>query len=207
MGQDRTGYRDKMVLIEASRILNPQFNPTTISLTGAQVEILRNVMQYATYDSMFVDEYHNTYYLTPTAEDWDTISAIVADLQEVLMGNPNTVFGYLDRLYTLEDHTTVASGTFEQAHPVVPAGEVHRVLGLSVLTDLGASNVSPYAYLSATNFKYTATIAPVANAWFPVYGFDIILKEDDGLRFFWYGLANNQRIRSVVYGYKMKVPD
>ncbi|GAH00705.1 unnamed protein product, partial [marine sediment metagenome] len=51
-----------------------------------QLELLRNLTQYLHRRSSFADEYHTDYYLCADNDDWDVIEAIVADLEETLMG-------------------------------------------------------------------------------------------------------------------------
>lgn len=82
----RKTYYNKRVLVETSRVLNPQFSDTLICLTGAELEILRNLTQYVHRRSTFASGYTKDYYLAPTNDEWDVLSAIVADLEEKLMG-------------------------------------------------------------------------------------------------------------------------
>lgn len=79
-------YYNPRVLIDTERILDPQFNDILICLTGAQVEMLRNLTQYLHRRSTFAQDYGLIGYLAPDNEDWDTIQAIVASLEEALMG-------------------------------------------------------------------------------------------------------------------------
>ena len=87
----RKAYYDKRVLLDVDRILDPQFDDILVCLTGAQVEMLRNMMQYLHRRSTFVSEYENEYYLAPTSAQWDTLQDIVADLELTLMGCPEIV--------------------------------------------------------------------------------------------------------------------
>ena len=81
----KTYYKPR-VLIDTQRILNPQFDDALLCITGAQNEMLRNLMQYLKRRSTFAEGYTESYYLSPDTNDWDTIQAIVADLEETLMG-------------------------------------------------------------------------------------------------------------------------
>lgn len=81
----RKRYVENRVLIETARILNPQFKSTILYVSGAQLEVLRNLMEYLNRRTTFASEYFNRYYLSPTAEEWDSLLAIVADLEEKLM--------------------------------------------------------------------------------------------------------------------------
>jgi len=79
-------YYGPRVLIETERILNPEFSDTIICITGAQVEMLRNLTQYLHRRSTFSQDNQKDYYLAPNNDDWNTISYVVADLEETLMG-------------------------------------------------------------------------------------------------------------------------
>lgn len=79
-------YYDKRVLIETDRVLNSTFADSLICVTGAQQEMLRNLMQHLHRKSTFVDELADNYYVAPTNEEWDALQMIVAELEEALMG-------------------------------------------------------------------------------------------------------------------------
>jgi len=82
----RKQYYRPRVLVDTSRVLNPQFADSLVCLTGAQLEMLRNLTQYLHRRSTFVDDYGTDYYTTPTNAEWDDIQSIVAELEETLMG-------------------------------------------------------------------------------------------------------------------------
>ena len=74
----RHKYAFNRILIPAGRVLSPEFNAMYVLLTGSHVELLRNLVAYATRETTFVDEYHDGYYLSPDTTDWDSLRAIVA---------------------------------------------------------------------------------------------------------------------------------
>ncbi len=78
-------YYTPRVLIETERILASPFPDAIVCLTGAQVEMLRNLMQYLHRRSTFAQGYEKGYYLAPNNTDWTTIQSIVSDLEESLM--------------------------------------------------------------------------------------------------------------------------
>lgn len=82
----RKPYYKPRVLIDAARVLDPQFDDALLCITGAQLEMLRNLTQYLHRRSTFVSENHDGYYLVAGNDDWDAIQAIVAELEETLMG-------------------------------------------------------------------------------------------------------------------------
>lgn len=87
----RKTYYHTRVLIDTSRILDPQFGDVLVCITGAQLEMLRNLTQYLHRRSTFVSEQFDTHYLAPTSDEWDLLQAEVAELESVLMGCPDIV--------------------------------------------------------------------------------------------------------------------
>ena len=73
------------VLISTERVLDPQYKSTIVEVSGAQLEVLRNLMIYLNRESTFVSEYHTGYYLSPTIAEWDSLLSITANLEEKLM--------------------------------------------------------------------------------------------------------------------------
>ena len=110
----RHKYAFNRVLIPAARILSPEFNAAYLFFTGSQIEILRNLVIYATRETTFVDEYHTDYYITPDDDDLDSVAAIVADLEDVLM---TTALGSPDAYVCVRDKKTANTpgGTFTAA--------------------------------------------------------------------------------------------
>ncbi len=107
----KTFYRPR-VLIETSRVLYPQFGDSVLCITGAQLEMLRNLTQYLHRRSTFASEYETSGYLTPTNEEWDSIQAIVGDLEEVLMGCEqflSLLEGILEQVTCICQQSTVAA--------------------------------------------------------------------------------------------------
>lgn len=107
----RQRYRGSRVLIDTERVLDPQFKPTLLCVTGAQVEMLRNLMAYLNRTTTFVSEYNTDYYLTPTVSEWDSLQSIVASLEDMLM---EVVLGFYDAYICVWDQKAqgVHGGTF-----------------------------------------------------------------------------------------------
>jgi len=82
----RKQYYNPRVLIDTGQVLDPQFDDTWVCLTGAELEMLRNLTQYLHRRSTFVSEYKQAHYLAPTNEEWDTLQSLVSNLEEKLMG-------------------------------------------------------------------------------------------------------------------------
>jgi len=81
----RKTYYQPRVLIDADSVLSASDADAIVCLSLAQLEMLRNVVQYLHRRSAFVSEYHNDYYVVPGNDDWNSIQAVVADLEEKLM--------------------------------------------------------------------------------------------------------------------------
>lgn len=123
----RRSYWYNAVLIESDRVLTPQVADAVIYVTGAQVEMLRNITQYLIRRNTYVSESHLGYYLVPDDSDYDEILAIVADLEETLMGNPNTIWGYSEVKILDGDHTKSGAGDDILYTGQVPEFEVWRL--------------------------------------------------------------------------------
>jgi hypothetical protein len=78
-------YYDKRVLIDTQSVLNSTFPDVILCLSGAQVDMLRNLTQYLHRRSTFAEDYTDAGYLAPSNDDWSIIQGIVADLEEQLM--------------------------------------------------------------------------------------------------------------------------
>ena len=122
----RKAYPTTRILIESSRILTPTFDDGVFFVTGAQVEIMRNLLGYARREETYVKTYGPGYYLVPDADDFDDIQAIVADLEETLMGNPNTLWGYKARYAEEKIDEDATFFTYQDTTPV-PEGELWAV--------------------------------------------------------------------------------
>jgi hypothetical protein len=81
----RRNYYRPRVLIGASDTLENPYPGGLFWLSGADLNIIRNLLQYATRRANWVSEYHEQFYLVPDVDDWDTLQAIVAELEETLM--------------------------------------------------------------------------------------------------------------------------
>lgn len=131
----RRKYHYNRVLIETERILSPEFSDAVVFLSGAQVEMLRNVTQYLNRLDTYVTEYNPGYYLAPTADDYDDILEIVADLEEVLMGNPNTLFGFNDVVAYQASNGSADAGSNDVWMNGPSSGNVYRLESMSAVNE------------------------------------------------------------------------
>lgn len=206
MGQERRNYRQDRILIEASRILNPQFDAIQLELTGAQVELLRNATMLFHAQSTFVDEYHNGYYLDANDADYDDIRAIVADLEERLMGSMNTQFGYKDVYQEEQQDTDVSTPTVILEFAEVPEGEVWVVTQWTAINEDTRTTINSLRIEMDTGFFYCAAVHPdVANHLVGTTT-EVVIKEGQHMEVVFNGCAQSDVVRAWVAGYKMDVP-
>ena len=207
MTEQRYGYTYHRVLVDSTRILDPQFDDAVIYVTGAQLELLRNMTQYLNRLSTYVSEYQPDYYLSPTVEDYDDILAIVADLESVLMGNPNTIWGYADRWYEAKDSTSVGDASTDVLSTAVPAGYIHVLEAWQIVHyGLVPCGIAVYADAVANDLRmYTAPAlaSGVDAVQFP----NVTMKEGDRVRFRVTNLPNGTKSYLRLWGYKMVVPE
>jgi len=74
------------IIVETQRVIESSVKDAIVCLTGSELEMLRNMVHYLERRTTFVSEYRQDDYLCPDNDEWDTISAIVAQLEEKLMG-------------------------------------------------------------------------------------------------------------------------
>lgn len=202
----RRKYRYNRVLIETARVLDPQFDDAVVFLTGAQIEMLRNVTQYLNRLDTYVSEQFPGYYLTPTAEEYDDVLAIVADLEEELMGNPNTIWGYKDTYSEVTATTYYSTGTKLQQSDAVPEGYVYVLTSIAIYFTTGTMTAMSvrlesehYSIRMAYGTTPTVDVPLVITGAFP-------LKEGEFIQA-WFDIATQPcSVRIDISGYKMVVP-
>lgn len=101
----RRKYVERRVLIDSARILDSPFDDSLICLSGAELELLRNVCLYLRRQDTFVASYFAQHYLTPDSTDWDALQAVVAGLEEKLMGCPE-VMENIEAMLSLMEHSS-----------------------------------------------------------------------------------------------------
>lgn len=117
----KTYYKPR-VLISTERVLDPQFEDGLLCITGAQLEMLRNLTQYLKRRSTFSQSETDVGYLSPSSADWDTIQAIVADLEETLMGCEELMQVFTDMLAAMQcvcNKQTAVPGLTPGTAPIV----------------------------------------------------------------------------------------
>lgn len=202
----RRKYRYDRVLIESARVLDPQFDDAVVYLTGAQIEMLRNMTQYLNRLDTYVSEQFMGYYLAPTAEDYDSILAIVSDMEEVLMGNPNTIWGYDDRVTFNQNYVKSGDGDLQVELFEVPAGYVYK---LDIVTARNATTVTTQEhtmYDGSLAFHVKTFSAQPANVFSVSDHLPMVFKEGDMYHVKFFGCLNGDVLRVRGWGSRMVVP-
>jgi len=201
----RAKYKSDRVLIDAERILDSPFDGDVLQFTGAHIELMRNLTQYLHREKTFVDVYAAGYYETPDTADMDAINAIVSDLEEILMGNENTVFGYSDRYLEHWSNSEHAAGTQLLETMPVPAGYVYVVQHIYTVQLVTSGSWQSVVASDDTDDVYIDIVFPVVAGVQRPISTSIILKEGDYLRSTWGNTAIDELLEFGVWGYKMKV--
>lgn len=201
----RRGYRWDRVLIESARLLDPQFDPVSLTATGAQVEMLRNLMEYLKKTSTYVAEYHKGYYLTATVEDYDSIQAIVADLQDKLMNGGTPVSDFDDRYSEWLGETKSGAGTYVGESTPVPADKI------LILEHIFFSNITGtrddlmmYVEDESNGYVLEFSLTVPAGELFPWDG-RLTLKEGDVIVIEQEGCQDEDEIIAGIWGYTFDV--
>lgn len=203
----RQGYAYNRVLIETAHVLVPEFADAVVWLSGAQLQMLRNITQYLNRQETYVDDYMPGYYVTPDADDYDSILEIVADLEETLMGNPNTIWGYADQYYDPTNvQSTGAGSTILETDPI-PSGYVAVVyhwvawhlggttVGIKVNAIVDATTIPLYDEAAIPHQEYVTQIT------------NVVLKEGDYMTVKFTGLPDTEWGYLRMLGYSMIVPE
>lgn len=203
----RTGYNTQRILIDAIRILEPSFYPQGIYLSGAQVELLRNVTAYLGRRSTFVDEYHGAYYLMPDDTDWSAIEAIVADLEEKLSNNDNVPFGFTERWVDVLESLLVGDGTQTITLNPVNSGEILRLEAISWYNNTGVRGRMQIFVKTGTQTTMLATIQTPAIKEPAMWSGVLSLAEGDLIVVKQFSCLDSDIHLGAARGYMMQVPD
>lgn len=203
----RRNYRYDRVLIETTRILSPQFNPAVVYLTGAQIELLRNMTQYLRRLETYVTTYAEGYYLTPTVADYDDLLAIVADLEETLMGNDNTIWGYEDTIFASVGRVLTADATYNRILFTCPAGYIYIIHGVSSINMTTALETRHRINDGAAAHEIAVVDPQPADKWMITGPVRYVLKEGDYLMVSMFGALTGDETYVRAFGIKMKVPE
>lgn len=206
--QERTTtYKSYRVLIETENVLNSAFNQQVVHLTGGQLDILRNLMQYANERTSFVSTYETGYYLTPDDDDWDELGNIISDLEVKLMGDDNVVIGYNDRIHENLSFTLTSDGDYIAATGAVPAGEVWQVQLVTIRNNTAVRGYTSIALLDDVTLTLLEIASGLAVSVPLSFKGSITLKVGDRVQVRAYGGLTGDAIDAHVWGYIMKVPE
>ena len=199
-------YHYDRILIESSRIITPTLPGCTLVLNGAQVEMLRNCAHYLDRRYTFVSEYGELTYETPDDDDWDDIRAQVADLEEKLMGNENTIFGVYERWVEWLGGTKTGDGEYSAISTPVPVGYVYVCQSVSIQNNTSARGRAAIGFSEGAHWYYLKAVeAPVTSE--PVsYNSQMVLSAGDTIRVFQALCLDGDVIGAGIWGYSMKIP-
>lgn len=194
------------ILVNAKTFLNTEFNDAVLFLTGGHIELLRNLVAYASRRSTWVSAYYIGYYLSPDDTDWDLIQRRVAELEYTLMGNNNVIWGYTDRFAEPVSDTSMPAGTSDILGALVPEGKVWEVTGMSATAISATCDRMRVGYKAGDTFIFVGEKIDPGSDVLYTFPMDVILKEGD--RLFWrlYGMTLNEDMYGFAWGYKMEVP-
>lgn len=224
----RRKYDERRVLIDSARILDSPFDDSLICLSGAELELLRNVCLYLRRQDTFVASYFAQHYLTPDAEDWDSLLAVVAGLEEKLMGCAeietliDQIKGYaaaiafdaglLRQLATridANDYSSETSGggvheyvTFD----TVPEGYIQIVTGVEGHCTSQAFGPLTLEWYDGTAWRRVWRVNDcLVNLPYNWEG-EKTLKPGDAMRLDFGGTANGNTIRGIIFAYLVEQP-
>ncbi|GAG68913.1 unnamed protein product [marine sediment metagenome] len=194
------------VLVDAKAFLNTTIDAGVLYFTPGQIELMRNLMQYAGRRSTFVSDYFIGYYLSPTDADWNLIQAEVADLEETLMGNNNVIWGYNDRI--TEDLGGIKSGDGQYAKmsTAVPAGYVHRIEAISIRNNtMARGGTGIWLYDGSDYYSMAYELSPSLSVPLIAAG-PFTLKEGDQVNIRMGSCLDGDNIEAGLWGYQIEVP-
>jgi len=199
-------YRDDRILIEASRVMTPQFSGCVVHLTGSDLEMLRNLTTYLHVKSSWVSSYGNGYYMVPDDTDWDTLQALVAELELTLMGNNNTIFGYNDRVAEEKIKLGALAGLNTLTTPAVPSNEMWCITSITVFNGISVSSPLVLRAMLGTKAHYIF-MKNSQPAGIPInVQTQLYMKEGDTIECDFFGTTYGDNLYLLIAGYSMIVP-
>jgi hypothetical protein len=202
----RYHYREDRVLLNYRLFLPDEKPGQAVYLTFPELNMLRNMCEYLDRRSTWVYKYFDTFYDAPDDTDWDMIQGLVAELEEKLMPNQITPWGFTDRLAEEIIKVSADAGVNGLVHSTVPNGEVwvveaHGAVNLATPTvcnlsgAFGGTPVTPYSHgiLSPGLWSFSPAIR-------------LVMVAGDVLTAVFYGCTAGDYLISGLYGYKMNIP-
>jgi len=224
----RLSYQYQRVLLETTRVLAPQFDDTLICLTGSELELLRNVCTYFHLRSSFVSQYDETYYLCPDDEDWDDIQAIVADLEEKLMGCTEIaadiaqIKGYLAaiafdlQLFHMENSPIPANEALYQAGDGNPSQHLKftacpedyrmKVYGIFAVDTTNACTQIRVEYQGTSSSRQIYVQTNVGGGYPILWHGPIVLEAGDEMWVRFSGATTGDNLRAQLWAERFEVP-
>ena len=202
----RRQYTETRVLIDSAKILSPTFDDGDLYFTGSQIELMRNLMQYANRIESYVAEYEPGYYLTPDNDDWDDIQAIVADLEEVLMGNPNTLWGYAGIWSEVITDDNADAGVNLLQGAVCPAGYVYVLQAVFIRNLNSEAGFSFIQVYTGTSGVWLAHVDPLLVGIPLLWSGEVVIPPAGSVQAYMLDCTAGDDISLTYTGYKMAIP-
>ena len=217
----RKRYNETRILVETLRLLEPQFGNTIVCVTGAQLELLRNLMTYANRESTFVSAYEAGYYLSPTASEWDSLRSIISDLEDKLMAEELGIYGWdgagWRKLPLLWGFSGIVEGNYSDTDldagandvdgPAVDTGEIWVI---TCVSGRYSGTVPTFIRADAVGLAGAMQLfrqdAPASGRWYPVQ-VHVTLQEEDFMRLHVEGATATDDLLLRYSGYKMKIAE
>jgi len=202
----RHKYPQNKMLLPGYSFLNPVIRDAVMHFTAGQIELMRNLTDYANQRDSWVWEYKTSYYLEPDDAEWDLIQQEVADLEGKLMGNNNVIWGYNDVYNDSVVDTAMPAGISSLNGETVPEGEVWVVTGISAFVVSSTCNQIAVGYVGEVGTTFCDNASPIGSG--VVYPFKIDLRLKEGHKAFarFYNMTLNDDAYVYFWGYKMEVP-
>lgn len=75
-------YYPTRVLVEYDNVINNRYPGGIVCLSGGEIALLHNLLQYAHRRATWVIRYYEQYYISPDNRQWDTIEQFIAELED-----------------------------------------------------------------------------------------------------------------------------
>lgn len=202
----RRGYNGFRILMDVDKVLDPVLPAQGIYLAGAQVAMLRTVCHYLNRRSTFVGEYHETYYKMPDDETWDAIETLVADMEDRLMGDGNTMWGYKEEWAADLGMRKGSAGTAQVSLDPVEAGEVLVLQAVSWYNNTGVRGRMQIYVKTGTPVAQLAMLAAPAIKEPVLWSGNLVLAEGTTIVVKQFSSQEDDYYLGAARGYKMAVP-
>jgi hypothetical protein len=204
MSEDRSYYVQDRVLIETARVRDRATIRCMPRLTDAELDIIRNVLEYAHRRETFVTTYYPTYYEIPDATDWDEIQRIVAELEYKLMAVPNLI-GYTTYYRENKNASTTGIGDYTMDTQAVPDGVVRILENATVRNLQNAVLVEAGIYYGTQHRIILRDPIPSVTTVMQTLKWPILLRAGEVYRVIFKDCGSGDNVRGYFFGYDSSI--